>query len=383
MFSNDTFRLLFLGAGFSKLAGLPLGQELFPLVRKAVVNKYGSDNHLESDLRRYVKYLQRTEGSNLSEDEVNYEEFLGFLDVEHYLGLKGKDTWSSEGNESQLMMRAGIAKVLHDLTPSRLPTAYLQFVNRLTTTDWVFTFNYDTIVEQVLEQARIPYRLFPYRYSKIGVTMNTIDDSEKEIRLIKLHGSIDWFDRTSFDERIEVAKGSSIPYQPKHPIFGHDKIVTPEPIVDGLRPADDPLSSIFRVRNLAPLFDRGFWEFAPFILAPSNMKVFYSKPLKDFWWGIQEAGGLNLGIGIVGYSLPAYDNYAKQALYHIIRNYQNYEPDLSFDGRTKAKLRILDFDPDSVSENKTIELRYRFSDPNRTEFWYKGFNDAAVDWLLR
>src|SRR5215217_5688625 len=112
-----THRLFFLGAGFSHLAGLPLGTELFQLVRSNIRNQYGVDNHVERDLKGFTKYLHECFCRKVSADEVDVEEFLGFLDVEHYLGLRGKDTWSSEGNESQLMIRMGIAQVLSELTP--------------------------------------------------------------------------------------------------------------------------------------------------------------------------------------------------------------------------------------------------------------------------
>jgi hypothetical protein len=49
----NTFRLIILGAGFSKPAGLPLGDELFSEVRKRVKQLYGADNPLESHLNYY------------------------------------------------------------------------------------------------------------------------------------------------------------------------------------------------------------------------------------------------------------------------------------------------------------------------------------------
>ena len=90
----STYRLLFLGAGFSHLAGLPLGPALFREVRRRINREYGTDNHVERDLNHFTDYLQRCFGRDVAPDNVDFEEFLGFLDFEHYLGLKGKDTWS-------------------------------------------------------------------------------------------------------------------------------------------------------------------------------------------------------------------------------------------------------------------------------------------------
>ena len=98
-----TLRVIFIGAGFSAPAGLPLGTELFHAVRNCIADKQGRDNHVERDLARYVEYLDSCEGGSHGPETIDYEQFLAFLDTEHYLRLKGKDTWSEEGNESQLM----------------------------------------------------------------------------------------------------------------------------------------------------------------------------------------------------------------------------------------------------------------------------------------
>ena len=115
---SKTFRLLFLGAGFSQPAGLPLGKELLSEVRRLLRATHGPNNLVERDLIRYTKYLSDCEGIETTVDSVDYEKFLGFLDTEHFLGLKGSDTWSDEGNESQLIVRRAIAEILHQRTPS-------------------------------------------------------------------------------------------------------------------------------------------------------------------------------------------------------------------------------------------------------------------------
>lgn len=382
-----TFRLLFIGAGFSKPAGLPLGAELFQEVRRVTAKEYGSDNWLEWDLSRFIEYIQDCEARVLTPDTLDYEEFLGFLDTEHYLGLKGKDTFSSDGNESQLMVRKAIGKILLDRTPhpKEIPSAYRRFVRQLTTSDWVFTFNYDTLLEQTLELEGIPYRLFPERYSEIGILSRTIDDSHPdELVLLKLHGSIDWFHRGVYEKHIEVSEAMPEPltYDVKHPIFGPDKIVESEPIVDGLRPINDPLTKIHRVRNPRPLYEQGFWQCSPYILAPSSTKIFYVRPVQEFWRGIQDFGGLNLSLGIIGYSLPAYDSYARQAIYHIVRNFTEVEPNLSFGERSKTRLRILDYRPTPAAVEE-LRIHYRFVDWEQAEVRLDGFSEDSADWILR
>src|SRR5450830_384202 len=94
------FRIFIIGAGFSVHAGLPLGAQLFELVLEKIHHRYGIDNKLEGDLHSYLKYRLRCNGLSI-EHPVDYEKFMSHLDLEHYLGLRGSDTWSEEGNESQ------------------------------------------------------------------------------------------------------------------------------------------------------------------------------------------------------------------------------------------------------------------------------------------
>jgi hypothetical protein len=377
-----TFRLLFLGAGFSRPAGLPLGGELFQAVRAAIIAENGRDNHVERDLARYVRYVNDCEGGSQTAETVDYEQFLAFLDVEHYLGLKGKDTWSDEGNESQLMVRRAIAGVLLGRMPKEPPALYRQFVRGLNPSDFILTFNYDTLLENAFEAEQIPYRLFPDRFSEIGWAGNTVDTSKEEVVLLKLHGSIDWFDRAIYERRVADAQDCPVPYKVKHPVFADDRIVTATALTDGPRSKADPLAKLYRVRNLGPLLARGFWECCPLILAPSQTKLFYAQPLREFWWGLQRAGGLNLSVGVVGYSLPLYDAYARQGLYHVFSNYTGYEPDLEFDGRRKTPIRILDCRPDGDS-GADIRSRYRFADWRRTDLRLDGLNEKSLEWLLK
>ena len=376
---SETLRLLFLGAGFSQPAGLPLGSELLREVRGAVRAKYGQDNHVERDLERYVKYLSSCEGTDITADAVDYEKFLGFLDTEHFLGLKGSDTWSAEGNESQLMVRRAIAQILHQRTPSSPPDLYRAFARKLNTSDCVYTFNYDTLLESALEAEGIPYRLFPDRYSEVGLN-NTVD-SRDEVVVLKLHGSIDWCDRSSYESSVEYSKHFPLSWDVKHPVFGKDRVVDPVPLTDGPRNEGDPLTNVYRIPNIGPLIDLGFWEWCPLILAPSQTKIVYAPTLRDFWSGMQNVGGLNLSIGVVGYSLPPVDEYARQALFHVFSNYTGYGSNLGFMGRTKTPIRILDSAPQGDS-GADVRVRYRFADWSRTDLRLDGFTESTIEWLL-
>ena len=377
-----TYRVLFLGAGFSQPAGLPLGSELFREVRELIRARHGTDTAFDRDVERYIRYVSACEGRDVDFDDIDYEEFLGFLDVEHFLRLEGSDTWSDEGNAGQLMVRRGIAEVIHRRTPPEPPASYRAFARELNPFDVILTFNYDTLLESALEAEDVPYRLFPRRYLRVGLLYHVSDHSKEEVTVLKLHGSIDWCDRSAYERQVELSRALPRPYEVKHPVFGANRVVDSIPITDGPRTADDPLAKIHRIRNLEPLFlSEDSWRWCPLILAPSTAKLFYAEPLRDLWWDSQGFGPAHLSVGVVGYSLPPHDEYARQVLYRVFSNYTGWDPDLEIGGRKKTPIRIVDFAPPSDS-GADIRSRYRFADWTRTELRMDGFNESSAEWLL-
>ena len=148
------FRTFVLGAGFSCAAGLPLASELWHEVLRRADWTYGKDSMIRRDLKRYIRFKEATEGIALQVNSVDFEDFLGYLDIEHVLSLKGSDTWSSAGNESQLLIRWLIGQTLFERQAEghfTRPSAYSTFAAGLRPSDVVMTFNYDTLVEESLE----------------------------------------------------------------------------------------------------------------------------------------------------------------------------------------------------------------------------------------
>src|SRR5205085_9868672 len=108
------YRVLVLGAGFSKPAGLPLCADLFTEIVALAKLRGLYHNILKKDIESFLEYLNRTKGLSMTESQINFEEFISYLDVEHFLQLKGSDHWSAEGNLSQLVVRNLIALILWD-----------------------------------------------------------------------------------------------------------------------------------------------------------------------------------------------------------------------------------------------------------------------------
>lgn len=327
---DKRFRIFILGAGFSRPAGLPLGNELWAEVYARASRIHGGENQVTKDVGAFIRYKALCDHVQIGPEEIDIEELLGFLDVEHSLWLRGSDTFSQQGNESQLMIRRIIGQIITELTPAipDIPNLYYDFVRCLTPDDTILTFNYDILLERCLASAGIPFRRFPLRLKSYRPLGSEVDSSHQEVRVLKLHGSVDWFDRSPYDEALDVTNVTSPGYIPRDPIFGRDRRYTAIPIVEGPYSPDSPLMKVYRVEQIESLYATDGWGPSPLILAPSSNKFLYASVLRDLWSGLGEAGGLNLSMAIIGFSLPSHDEYIRQMLFRLTQNYTEYEPDL-------------------------------------------------------
>ena len=377
------FRIFVLGAGFSRAAGLPLSSELFPKVRRSIMQRYGSDTKFELDLSRYIKYRESVSRIDQSAN-IDLEEFMSYLDMEHYLRLRGSDTWSAEGNESQLMIRKAIGRVIHNVTPpvDQLPEIYYQFAKRLSLSDLIITFNYDLLLEKALEHIGKPYRLFPDRYGKIDPKWGAVEtDDVEEVVVLKLHGSLDWFDNRHFLGLREFSSERGLNNLPIHSIFDEPERYCAEPLVQGPRLPDDPLLHIHRIRDVENFYYQDNSMATPFILSPSHVKFVYAEPLQSLWHGIGKMGGLERGFSVIGFSLPKHDEYVRIGLYQMLSNYQRSEWHGEFFGILKDNVKFVDC-RHSDEEIAKYKQCYSFTDPEKTKYMFDGFCDKAIKFLF-
>jgi hypothetical protein len=375
---NKTMATFILGAGFSRYAELPLGDELFSEVL-SLAELYRLDNVIERDIKVFLNYQRNAKGARLRKEDINFEKFISFLDIEHYLRLKGKDNWSNDGNESQMIMRNLISLVLYNrqrkISTKQL-ALYENFASRLGPNDWIFSFNYDTILEQALTKKNIPYRLFPYRNKLYDDDIIASDDKD-EIVLLKLHGSIDWFDSANTKKYIDDSKKNfGIDVKPFNIVFKDpDKFGTHKLINDPY--ADDsPLDSIYIVKNLDKYFqERNFLSQHPLIVSPSYNKLLYLNPLREFWRGFNRIGSLENRVVVIGFSLPSHDEYIRQPLYHLINNFQCFQDNTGL--TKKVNLKMIDYKKTEVDVKK-YKKTYRFVDSRKTDYYFDGFNPKAL-----
>ena len=188
-----TFRLFILGAGFSRPAGLPLGEELLSLVRNDVrrfYRAYGWEGTLEREIEEWKSLYPGR--------DVELERVLAYSHRKHYLRLLGSDEYFGYGSRTIVAAKQALQRILIAKTPTDTPSLYVDFASRLTPNDTVLTFNYDTLLEQAFEKNYIPYSLTPEWWLD-----GELDETgPKYVDVLKLHGSIDWYDRYYHDEAL-------------------------------------------------------------------------------------------------------------------------------------------------------------------------------------
>lgn len=384
-FESKRFALYILGAGFSKPAGLPLASELWEEIRRKGLLMLGRASMFRDDLNSYIEYKKKCDNLNLSPEAVNFEEFMSFLDIEHYLWLRGGDTWSSHGNEGQVVVKTLIGELLAASMPAtvKVPELYLRFAEVLKPNDVVLTFNYDLLLERALDAVGVPYRLFPHRY-KVDPDnpQRLLIDEREEVLIMKLHGSIDWFDRSDYSYLEEERVRNGFPPGEPDLIFQRPEEYGVFPLIEGPHYPGNPLHQIYRVRDFERLYKRDvLFHATPSLLNPSSTKLLYSKMYRDFWSGMGRAGVLNFRMGIIGYSLPSQDDYARQIIYRLVDNYQTAYWEENPWPHEKAPLVLIDLSK-SREEVQSYRDRYCFVNWDRAVTHFNGFNEEALE-LLR
>jgi len=278
--------------------------------------------------------------------------------------MEGSDTFSDLGSEARLQLQWAIGKILHDATPTEMPEAYLDFASRLNTTDRIWTLNYDLLIERSLDAVGLAYRRFPDRYSEIGESYLTSDPNQpKELVVSKLHGSLDW-------TYLSGDPWGKIPHPPQGV----------HPLVEGLRPEDDPLNAIGVVPG--ELLDTCYsdprhWHTCPVLLfPPSTAKPLAGSALIPLWNGLGLYAYMTGGFNIVGCSLPPGDPYIKQLAYNVATDYARNRLKQGVPWR-QSRMKIVS-KPDGAEELRDFHHAYRFLDPQHTDYYLGGFSRDSV-----
>lgn len=367
-----TCRLFVLGAGFSAPAGLPLGNRLLERVRQDIQDSFqhaGWDGPLEQEIQEW---------STLYPDaRIDLERVLAYSHRKHYLRLLGSDEYFAHGSRSIVAARPAIQRILIQATPKAIPSFYREFARRLGPNDVVLTFNYDTLLEQALDGIGKPYSLTPEWWLKThpdGWDPMFVD-------LLKLHGSIDWYDRYYLDAamRWHAEQGHKVPN--RDPIFGPVLRVPSEPLARGRTEVfgSNLLPRVFRVPNHEkhfPMEDKAGSHIVPFILPPAYDKLLGYDPILDLWENLHRTQDVHSSIVMIGYSMPPYDSYAYETLGRLFVEYQQGGDTTGWNHR-RVPIQLVTL---AASRKQALEC-FPFLDPAKTRVWSEGFSSDCLDWI--
>ncbi len=365
-------RLFVLGAGFSKPAGLPLGNELLELVRESVQREYRSHNSegpLEQEIQEWMSLYPG--------QQLDLERVLAFSHKKHYLRLLGSDEHFEHGSQSIVVVRRAIQEILIRSTPRHTPLAYRDFAKLLSPNDVVITFNYDTLLEQSLDDVDKPYSLTPEWWLKRA----TPESGQEYVDLVKLHGSVDWYDRYYHDDAVRwhARQGHYVP--DRDPIFGPNPSIRSEPLSRGDTEVFgmNILPRVFRVldhTNKFPIHGQRFSEVVPFILPPAYDKLLGHDPVLDLWENLLRTLDSFSAIVIIGYSMPSYDSYAYESLGSLLLQYQRGGRKTYWEQR-RVPIQVVSLADSAAAVTNEIP----FLDPNKTRVWHQGFSTDAIRWI--
>jgi hypothetical protein len=200
------------------------------------------------------------------------------------------------------------------------------------------------------------------------------------VDIIKLHGSIDWYDRREYDRQREYFSSLNTEVPDRDPLFGPNKTVPTESlsrdsVAEGL--GTELLRHIFRVPNHREYFPFALaWEVVPFLLPPAYDKLLGSDPIRDLWQNMHHTLDSYSVIVMIGYSMPEYDGYAYEALGHLLLNYQAGGPRTYWDHR-RVPLQVITL---ASSDTEVLES-IPFFKPKKTKIWIEGFNRECLKWI--
>ncbi len=371
------YRLFIVGAGFSKPAGLPLGAELLEQVRERLQIKfqsYGWDGPFEKEIEEWRKLYPRR--------HLTLESVLAYSHRKHFLQLIGSDEYFSHGSRTIVAVRQAIQEILTTCTPIPSPSLYIEFVNRLTAYDTILTFNYDTLLEDALDKIGKPYSLTPeWWLAEHSQQLAQKEFLKRYVEVVKLHGSIDWYDKNYHDEarRYHGEFGHDVP--DNDPIFGSTPSIPFESLARGEVESDhgeNLLARVFRVpnhRGYFPFTDKSY-TVVPFLLPPAYDKILGHDPIRDLWRNMHRTLDAYSAIIVIGYSMPPYDGYAYEALGYLIASYQAGGAKTSF-GDRRVPIQIITMAPSEKNVLRSIPFLKR----KQTRVWHQGFNSPSLDWV--
>lgn len=294
-----------LGAGASKLAGVPLTHEFLDAARRLfAADRFPNERQAFTTVFEMIHRLQAVH-SKAQMDLVNVESVFSAFETARLLGGFGFGRTPEELEYLIQCLQTVIARTIEESLALRrageaespTPSPYMAFAHLLQSlresqpskTIGIISFNYDVALDYVLDQCRRGVGGFP-RIGRFDYGLGGIEDGANEVPYLKLHGSLNW--------------GSC--YTPGcHAITPHFAWHLAE---------TEPNSREYRLL-LQP--EAGSWEcescqeavVGPVLVPPTWNKTSYHSSISRVWERAATELRMATDIVLIGYSLPPTDEF--------------------------------------------------------------------------
>ncbi len=338
-------RIFILGAGFSAPAGIPLTHKLLKEIHSIASKEffldestpYGQADWLLDQLKFYYPLSNFSHEMIENEEYPNnfdLEEFISFISVESACQWRTGERFDEHGNQFLSYLKRWIAKVINNYQKkalSRIPNFYHNFIS-LTKNSLIMTFNWDTLLESLIDLNNLPYELDSRSNFNTNITP-----------IFKLHGSIDWF---SHPEEIRYKNWME------------------------LNKLGESFNGLYRATTknckLEKYYDS---QISPWIVVPSYDKVSQIQGFGDMWTALYMFFQNELEVIIIGYSMRNDDYHSRSIIYpQLVQGSQN-----GF-----IKLKVIDL-ADSQSDKASIRNKYEGIED--CKFFFKGFSNEAIEFI--
>lgn len=299
-------RVFILGAGVSASCGIPVAKDI---LRATMLRLLGDQNAQAYEIHKMLRYLYPGFDSGLM-NYPNIEDFLNLLQMAKRFNTE-EFVRSEPFSESRItkvedIVMKALTDFLWESMQSKDSLAALRtFAEKeLRLGDIVITFNWDVGLEQALYMHRREPE-FDYFYSR--------KVNQKQVFLLKPHGSIDWFRKKELPNQGKT--GDYLSLDKSIAVFKHFDFTENS-----------------ELRKLLPV-----------IVPPISSKEFKYRALKRVWISVFRAVSNATQLHIIGYSLPREDQFARFVLRRAIRNnLRNVE------NSKKEKLSVRVVNPDEA-----------------------------------
>jgi hypothetical protein len=346
--THGKHRVFILGAGFNAPLGMPLTADLLRQVHAVAAGKpllrdgappaaHGMADWLVQVLDWYYPLHGITHESIRSDGfaaRFDLEEFLSFVAATSAMEWRRERGSNEHGDRFSACLKSWLGEAIERQQRDALqavPAHYLRFAASLRDAV-VLTFNWNTVVERLLDRLGIPYA-----FDLPGAL------ASGALPLVKLHGSTDWF---------------SLPSRGEPPPSGLD-----------LAPLGDIFDGIGRAKaDVLRYYEAGL---TPWLVVPSYDKIFQVLNLGAVWQLPWDWLDDELEVVIIGYSIRPDDYHSRALLYpRLVR------------GSRGGRLRVTVVER-AEGANGRDEIARRFAGVEGCRFWTEGFSAEALDFIER